>query len=91
MGCVISVTRADSATPKITKSQNHAITGGGGSVISATGCDKEIKEVKEIKEIKDNSLKSLNSLNSLNSLTSPTSLSLPNRYNRPLLTAPCSA
>ena len=79
-GCVISVTRADSATPKITKSQNHAITGGGVcdkcyfvviSVISATGCDKEIKEVKEIKEIKDDALISLNSLNSLNSLTAP--------------------
>ena len=74
---VISVIRTDSTTPKITLSQCHSVTRGGGSVISVTRCDKvghkwdkEIKEVKEIKEIKDDALTSLNSLNSLISLNS---------------------
>ena len=39
--------------PEITKSRNHAITGGGGDVIDVTKCDKEIKEFKEIEEIEE--------------------------------------
>ncbi len=39
--------------PRVTKSQSHRVTGGGGSVIDVIKCDKEIKEVKEIEEFKE--------------------------------------
>ncbi len=37
----------------VTMSQCHRVTGGGGSVIDVTECDKEVKEVKEVKEFKE--------------------------------------
>ena len=36
--------------PRVTKSQSHRVTGGGGDVTDVTKCDKEIKEIKEIED-----------------------------------------
>ena len=36
--------------PRVTESQSHKVTGGGGDVIDVTECDKEIKEFKEIED-----------------------------------------
>ena len=43
--------------PNITKSRNHAITGGGGDVINVIKCDTESEESEEIERPSDRETK----------------------------------